>query len=186
MMAKPGVRAGVPAPARPESAVETNTEKPIAETATKREDTASMAVTQGQDLQQARPHPEGVTVIGEAVRRVSPEQAEFLIEITAGAPTATQALRDNQARTAQVLQAVSALGVQPSDMQTIGLNVVNVYAPVMPALPAYAAMPQIGHQDVQFGSYQAKNTLRVSVRDVARVGEIVDTAIRSGASAVSR
>src|ERR1700737_4237428 len=37
-------------------------------------------------------HAEGVTVIGEAVRRVSPETAEFLVEITAAASTAAQAL----------------------------------------------------------------------------------------------
>ena len=60
---------------------------------------------------------EGVTVIGEAVRRVTPESAEFLIEITTSAPTAAQALRDNQSKTAQVAQAIAPLGVQPADVQ---------------------------------------------------------------------
>lgn len=132
---------------------------------------------------------EGITVIGEAVRRVAPEQAEFLIEVTANATTAAQALRDNQARTVQVTQAVAALGVQPADIQTISLNVFNAWSPMMQALPAYGVMPQLGQAmaqpEIQFGSYQAKNTLRVNVRDTARVGEIVDTAARAGASAVS-
>jgi hypothetical protein len=73
---------------------------------------------------------EGVMVIGEAVWRVAPERAEFLIEITAGAPTAAQALHDNQLKSAQVAQAVAPLGVQPADLQTISLNVYNLYAPV--------------------------------------------------------
>jgi uncharacterized protein YggE len=128
---------------------------------------------------------EGITVIGEAVRRVAPEQAEFLIEIAASAPTAAQTLRDNHAKTVHVTQAMAALGVQAADIQTISLNVLNVYSPVMQALPAYAGMPQIAQSELQFGSYQAKNTLRVSVRDAARVGEIVDTAARAGASAIS-
>ena len=82
-----------------------------------------MSTTQGSDVQHTRTHTEGVTVIGEAVRRVPPEQAEFLIEVAANASTAAQALRDNQAKTAQVTQAVSAMGVQPADIQTISLNV---------------------------------------------------------------
>jgi uncharacterized protein YggE len=62
---------------------------------------------------------EGVTVVGEAVRRVAPDTLELLVEINAGAPTAAQAVRDNQARTAQVTQAISTLGVQQADIQTI-------------------------------------------------------------------
>jgi len=127
---------------------------------------------------------EGITVIGEAVRRVSPESAEFLIEITASAPTAAQALRDNQMKTTQVAQSISALGVQHPDMQSISLNVHSMYAPAMQALPPYGMLPQIGSAgspDVQFGAYHATNTLRVNVREAARVGEVVDAAARAGA-----
>jgi hypothetical protein len=138
---------------------------------------------------------EGVTVIGEAVRGVPPESAEFLIEITAGAPTVAQSLRDNHVKTTQVAQAVAALGVQPSDLQTISLNGYNLYSPAMPGLPGYAGIAQIGQAgfgmlaaspgaqpDVQLGSYHARKTLRVIVREPARVGEIVDAAARTGAT----
>src|SRR5437667_3116296 len=84
---------------------------------------------------------DGVMVIGEAVWRVPPERAEFLIEITASAPTAAQALQDNQLKAAQVAQAVAPLGVQQADLQTISLNVYNVYTPV---LAAYGGLPKIG------------------------------------------
>ena len=129
-----------------------------------------------------RAHAEGITVIGEAVRRVAPEQAEFLIEISATAPTASQALRDNQAKTVQVTQAVSALGVQPADIQTISLNVMSLDPPVMPALPARCR--RSGRRKDSWLD-QTKHTLRVGVREAARVGEIVDTAARAGAGAVS-
>src|SRR5690242_13611279 len=55
---------------------------------------------------------DGVMVSGEAIWRVAPERAEFLIEITASAATAAQALHDNQLKSAQVAQAVAPLGVQ--------------------------------------------------------------------------
>ena len=136
---------------------------------------------------------EGITVTGEAVRRVSPENAEFLIEISSSAPTAAQALRDNQMKFTQAAQALHSLGVQGHDIHTISQNVANMYAPVMQSMPNYSP-PQIGQgaypsmglavpmqPDLQFGSYQARNVARILVRDVARAGDVLDAATRAGA-----
>jgi hypothetical protein len=137
---------------------------------------------------------EGIAVVGEALRRVTPDSAEFLIEIIAGGHTASQALQDHQTRTTQITQAVSALGVQRTDLQTVSLNVVNVYAPVMQALPAYGVpqipgggfpgfpAPQTLQPDVQFGNYQARSVLRVGVREAARAGEVADALVKAGAT----
>jgi hypothetical protein len=135
---------------------------------------------------------DGVSVIGEAVRRVPPENAEFLIEITASAPSAAQALHETQSKTTQVAQSVGALGVQPADIQTISLNVVSTYSPLMRGLPGGFGIPQIGspgfspftggQQEMQIGSYHARNVLRVNVRQATRVGEIVDAVTRAGAT----
>jgi|SRR5579863_5989795 len=145
--------------------------------------------------QQAQQQIEGVTVIGEAVRRVPSETAEFLIEVTSTAPTAAQALRENQARTQQLMQALAPAGVQPADIEAISLKVHNLYAPVMQALPSYGALPQVGYGGVpsfppsaaaqpeaQFGSYVASKTLRVNVRDAGRVGDAADASARAGAT----
>jgi uncharacterized protein YggE len=140
---------------------------------------------------------EGVTVVGEAIRRASPENAEFLIEISANAPNAAQAIRDQNNRIAQITQATQSLNVQRSDLQTISANVYNVYAPVMPALPGFVGgSPQLGaalglqqgglgmQPEMQFGSYQAKTLMRVTVREPNRVGEILDAITRAGATLV--
>ncbi len=141
---------------------------------------------------------EGVTVIGEAVRRIPSESAEVIIEVTSAAPTAAQALRDNHAKTMQITQAIAPLGVQQADVQAISVKLQNVYSPVMPSLPGYAGMPQIGQggfspyaagatpmqPEVQFGSYFASNTLRVNVREAGRAGDIADTAARAGATVI--
>jgi uncharacterized protein YggE len=180
---KQGRAGGIP-PVRPIS-------EPNNTTQTSQEDTKTMP---SQALR-TEAQMEGVTVIGEAVRRVQPERAEFLIEVTATALTAAQALRDNQAKTMQVGQAIAPLGVQPADIQTISLKVHSLYAPVIQPLAAYAGAPQIGQvgfspyapgppaqPDVQFGSYHATNVLRINVRDPGRVGDIADAAARAGAS----
>lgn len=139
---------------------------------------------------------EGVTVIGEAVRRLAPESAEFLIEITTSAANAAQALRDNHARMAQLVQAVAQFGVQPADLQSISLNVSSLYSPHLPGIGNVAQIaaggfgPYAGaagmqpalQPEVQFGAYHARNILRVTVRDSARAGEVVDALGRGGAN----
>jgi uncharacterized protein len=140
---------------------------------------------------------EGVAVVGEAVRRVAPENAEFLIEITAGGGTGAQAIRNHQTKTTQIAQAVSTLGVQHADLQTVSLNVINVYSPLMQALPAYG-VPQVGQggmsgfgaatamqPEVQLGNYQARSVMRVNVREAARAGDIADTLVKAGATLVT-
>lgn len=142
---------------------------------------------------QAQPM-EGVAVVGEAVRRIAPESAEFLIEITTGGHTASHALKDHQTKTTQLAQAVTQLGVQRGDLQIVSMNVANVYAPPMQALPGYTPqqMAPVGfanflgptgvQPDIQFGSYQAKSLVRVAVREAARAGEVADALVKAGAT----
>ena len=135
---------------------------------------------------------DGAMVIGEAIWRVAPERAEFLIEITASAATAAQALHDNQLKSAQVAQAVAPMGVQQADLQTISLKVYNLYAPMLTAFPAYGGLPTIAGgfspygagaapAEIQSAAYHARNMLRLNVRDPRRLGEIVDAVTRAGA-----
>ena len=68
----------------------------------------------------------------------------------------------------------------------------------MRGLPGAPSMAQIGtagfsplapfstgQPETQFGSYTARNVLRVNVRQPARVGEVVDAATRAGATVAS-
>jgi len=146
---------------------------------------------------------DGVSVTGEAVRRVAPESAEFLLEITTSSPTAAQALRDNKARTAQLMNALGPLGVQAADAQTISFQVLNLYSPLLQGIPGYPNVPpqlaavgfspqppgtagqaevQFNPYDLQLGAYHARNTMRVLVREAGRVGEVADAAVKSGAN----
>jgi uncharacterized protein YggE len=140
-----------------------------------------------------RTKPEGVTVIGEAVRRAAPENAEFVIEITAAGASAAVALHQNQAKTAQLTQAIGALGIQQADLQPISMNVYSVYTPALPALQAFGGMTQavapfsyaggaVLQPEVQSAMFQARSAWRVNVRDTRRLGDILDSVVRSGAT----
>jgi uncharacterized protein YggE len=149
---------------------------------------------------------EGVAVVGEAVRRVPPESVEFLIEVTVTSASVAQALKDHTAKWQQLVVAAGSTGIQSSDLQIISMNVHNLFSPILPGLPslsAYGVMQQIGPSglnplgsgvapgsqpgpydipaEVQFGSYQVRGLIRVVVRELSRVGEVVQTAIRAGA-----
>jgi len=142
-----------------------------------------------------QPQPfEGIAVVGEAVRRVVPESAQFLIEITANGYTAAQSLTNHQNLITQIAHAVSSMGVNRGDLQTVSMNVANVYAPTL-ATPSYG-VPQIAPAgfpgfpaqpvlpDVQFGTYQARSILRITVREAARAGEIADSLTKAGANLI--
>ena len=187
MAVKKSGRAGGIPPARPNTGVESLEEN----TNVLRGETNVMPTYGNRTQAQS----EGVTVIGEAVRRIQSESAEVVIEITSAASTAAQAVRDNHTRTAQVTQAIGPLGVQQGDLHSISVKLQNLYSPVMPSLPGYGAMPQIGQggfspyaagatlqPEIQFGSYFASNTLRIHVREPGRAGEIADAAVRAGAT----
>jgi uncharacterized protein YggE len=156
---------------------------------------------------QAQPRQiEGVAVVGEAVRRMPPESAEFLMEVTVTSPSVEQALRDHKTKLQQMATTAASMGVQSSDLQTVSMNVYNLYSTGLlglPPLSAYGAMHQLppiglnpfsggvpsGSQpgayntqtEVQFGSYQVRCLIRVVVRELGRVAEVVQTAIRAGA-----
>jgi len=162
-------------------------------------------VTPTQSFQSQSRQIEGVAVVGEAVRRVPPERAEILIEVSVTSATVAEALRDHAAKFQQLAAAVGPIGIQSSDLQTVSMNVYNLYSPGLPGLPSlssYGAMQQIGAAglnpfgggaagsqpgaystpaEVQFGSYQLRCLIRVVVRDLGRVGEVVQSAIRAGA-----
>lgn len=130
---------------------------------------------------------EGIAVVGEAVRRVAPESAEFLVEITASGQTVTQAMANHQSLMTQIAQGIAGAGVHRGDLQTVSMNVANAYAPAL-AMPSYG-VPQIAPggfpgAEIQFGAYQARSTLRVTVREAARAGEVADALVKAGANLI--
>jgi uncharacterized protein YggE len=147
---------------------------------------------------------EGLAVTGEAMWRVTPEVAEFLVEVNVTSNSVAQALRDHTAKLQQVATAAGATGIQQSDLHTVSMNVYNLFAAGLPGY--YGAMQQIAQSgfnpvfgrvtpgsqaggyesqpEVQFGSYQVRSLIRVVVREPARVGEVAQNAMRAGATIV--
>lgn len=135
----------------------------------------------------------GLTVVGEATRSVAPDVAELTVGVQTTSTSAAQALRENAARMLHVAQAIVALGVSQTDVETTGLSVSPLYPSLYPQLgqPQWPMVspyrqpgsPAIASEVQPLVGYRVSSTARVLVRDTKRSGELLDTAVAAGANA---
>ena len=107
--------------------------------------------------------------INEEVRS-APDVATFGTGVQTRAPTASEALRLNSAEMEKVVARLKALGVKAEDIQTSGINLNAEYD--------YRDNTQV------FRGYQASNQVNVKVRDIARLGRMLDALVSAGATNV--
>ncbi len=110
-----------------------------------------------------------VTARAEASR--VPDVAGLSTGVVTQAADANAALRANSAQMAKVVAAIRAAGIAERDIQTSGISI----------------HPQYRHSENQppvITGYQASNTVSLKVRDIARLGEVLDALVASGANQV--
>jgi len=113
-----------------------------------------------------------INVQGEGRANVAPDLATVSLGVTTQAPTAAQAMADNAARQTAVIDALRAQGVAPADLQTQGLS-----------LSPMQDFSREGQPPVITG-YQAQNIVTARVRDLERLGPLLDTMVAAGATDV--
>jgi uncharacterized protein len=106
---------------------------------------------------------------GEA--RTAPDQATITLGVTTEAPTAADALAQNRSRMNAVVQAVRAQGILERDIQTSNLNLNPQYVHVEGRPP-------------RISGYQASNNVTLTVRDLSKLGPVIDSVVRVGANQV--
>ncbi|WP_158617230.1 SIMPL domain-containing protein [Falsigemmobacter faecalis] len=110
-----------------------------------------------------------ITVTGEAGVKVAPDMATIRIGVDTLEGTAAEAMQNNSAQMRSVQEALRASGLQDRDLQTSGLSVQPEYS-----------YPQNGERVLQ--GYRATNGLNVQVRDLAKLGGILDQVTKDGAN----
>jgi len=112
-----------------------------------------------------------VTASGAGTTQAVPDTAEMSFGVTTMSPNAKSALDDASKSAEQITAAVKKLGIADKDIQT---QDVSVY-------------PQTVDQDGKqvITGYQASLNVRVKVRDIAKLGEIISAANAAGANAIS-
>jgi uncharacterized protein YggE len=114
-----------------------------------------------------------ITVTGSATESTRPDTAEVIAGVVTQAVTAAQALAQNSAAMQRVLAALRAAGIAERDIQTTGLSVIPRRPPPRPDAP----LPDIA-------GYEVSNEVRVKVRDLARLGRVLDEMVAQSANSL--
>ena len=106
------------------------------------------------------------------------EASPDIAMVGTGAPTAKQAMADNAAQMTKLIAALAKAGIAKKDIQTSGLRLSAQYD--------YSARNPDGSQaPAKFVGYEAANQVTVILRDVAKVGDMLDRMVAAGANSIS-
>ncbi|MDP4574841.1 SIMPL domain-containing protein [Qipengyuania sp. G39] len=105
---------------------------------------------------------------------VEPDMATISTGVQTDAATAVEALRRNSAEMERLVALIRALGIPARDIQTASINL----------NPRYDYNNR-GDQPPRFLGYQASNQVTVKLRDLDRVGEVLDAMVEAGATNIN-
>lgn len=113
-----------------------------------------------------------ITVSGEGEAAAAPDMALVSVTVLREGDTARAALDANNIAMTDVLAAMKAFGIAEKDLQTSGFSI----------QPRYVyADPNKGETfEPKITGYSVYNTLGVRVRDLAKVGEVLDQSVTLG------
>ena len=119
-----------------------------------------------------------ITVSGEGKVKTKPDTASITAGVVTEAPTAREALNKNNDRMQEVMAGMRDAGIAEDDLQTAQFSVSPMYSrpPRRPNVPS---------EDPKIIGYRVSNTATGIIRDLKKVGTILDKVITLGANSVS-
>ncbi len=119
--------------------------------------------------------PRIVTVSGAGEIKARPDMAAITSGVTSEAPTAQAALAKNNAAMTSVINALKNAGVSEDDIQTSNFSVSPQYPPYQ---PGQTTSPRIS-------GYQVSNQVTARVKNLAKLGAILDALVQAGSNQIS-
>ena len=123
-----------------------------------------------------------ITVVGRGEVKAKPDVANTNIGVEVTGPTVDAAMEDAQARMASVLSALKQMGIADKDIQTSNFSINFERQPQEPKPATAQATP--GAFEPPAGFYRVSNMVQVTIRDLTKVGDVLDTAVKAGANNV--
>lgn len=130
----------------------------------------ALALPLAAQAQDERPFPK-IVVSGKGEAAVAPDMAIVNLAVLREAETARAALDENNDAMADVIAAMKEAGIADRDLQTAGLSINPRY--VYPQNNDGTEQPRIV-------AYQVTNNLTIRIRDIEKVGEILDQSVTLG------
>jgi uncharacterized protein len=104
--------------------------------------------------------------------RTAPDKVDISTGVTSQADTAKEALAKNTEAMTQVVAALKAGGINPKDIQTTNFSV----------SPLYEERKE--NRSPKIIGYQVTNSVRITVHDIGKLGDILDKVVTLGANDV--
>ena len=117
-----------------------------------------------------------ITVVGAGEVNLAPDVARISIGAEARSSTVSEAKAETDRQIAAILSTLKALGVDEKDIQTSSYSIYYERQPV--------PLAERGVLVEEQGGYRVSSTLSVTIRDIDRVGEVLDAAVAAGANQV--
>lgn len=138
---------------------------------------AGAANAQDSGADSARARPGQITIIGDGQVSAAPDIATVSTNVVTAGKSARQAMDANTKAMAEVIERFKTAGIAPRDLSTSGFSV----------------QPRYVHPKQQDGStgapsidgYEVRNGVTVRVRELGKLGAVLDTAITAGANEIN-
>lgn len=112
-----------------------------------------------------------ITVVGQGEAFGQPNQAQVQVGVEVFSESVSQATSDNEAKLQAIMDALSALGVAPEDIQTSNYS-----------LWAEQRYTEEGPQDI--AGYRVSNQVSVTIRDINQVDDVLAAVTEAGANSI--
>ena len=133
----------------------------------------AMSLWPGYAFSQTRDAVPWLTVIGSGEATARPDTADMQVGVVSEASTAREALSANTTAMQALYTTLAAFHIAERDRQTTTFNV----------SPTYGREERRG-QSPRIVGYRVENRLRLTMRDLGRLGEFLDTLVTQGANTV--
>ncbi|NOR60193.1 MAG: DUF541 domain-containing protein [Methanosarcinales archaeon] len=117
-----------------------------------------------------------INVAGTGTVTVSPDKAVVYLGVQTQSADATAAQQENAEKMDRIIAALKDAGIPEDDMETSGYS--------MYPMRSHEALRSDKPVEPTITSYVVSNRLMVTVTDVEKVGDIIDTAVNAGANEV--
>ena len=112
-----------------------------------------------------------ISLSGSGVATAQADQAVVNLGVETKSMTAEEAIRENAELMTEVIDAIKTLGVDEDDIMTTSYNVYAQY--------------DWKEEGREFTGYMVTNLVRVTVRDLEIVGDVIDAAAANGANSIN-
>jgi uncharacterized protein YggE len=113
-----------------------------------------------------------MTVTGTGQAALTPDMAFVTIGVQTEDSSISQAMTTNKAQTQKVIDVIKAQGVDPKDIQTTNFSV-------------YPNQKMSPNGEAQGTTYMVSNNVYVTVRDLNKLGSMLDAVVQNGANTIS-